>query len=231
MEDTYVNCVACNIDGVAYAAGAYIMNEDDYSKFAAKTHTYTDANGRPVKDSDNETASTDYIFRPSNNISHDTGYILTYNVDNPAVWNNWYTPKDSIYTKKIDTEDYNKLTPEGKKAYDDGPTYRLKGKDNAVLGQREYKKGEIISQDVQTNYPHTTDKPEDQANFEAAFIVTKMETVNVKVGSETVERRLNPGVAVPDSIANLIPGSVDEAYVCTRTVKISDTEFIYKDSR
>ena len=232
VEDTYVNCVACNIDGVAYAAGAYIMNEDDYSKFAAKTHTYTDANGRPVKDSDNETASTDYIFRPSNNISHDTGYILTYNVDNPTVWDNWYTPKEESYRNKIDTEDYNKLNSEGKKAYDDGPTYRLKGEDNAVLGQREYKRGAIISEDIQTNYPYTTDnKPDGQANFEPAFIVTKMETVNVKVGSETVERRLNPGVAVPDSIANLIPGSVDEAYVCTRTVKIGDTEFIYKDSK
>ena len=231
VEDTYVNCVACNIDGVAYAAGAYIMNEDDYSKFAAKTHTYTDANGRPIKDNDNKVASTDYIFRQSNNLSHETGYILTYDVDNPAVWNNWYTPKDSVYTKKIDTDDYNKLTTAKKDLYDDGPTYRLKSGENQVLGQREYKRGDVISKDVKANQPYE-DGTEGQASFEEAFIVTKKETITETVDGVNIKRHLNVGVTVPDSIAKRLPsGSTDSAYICTSTVKLNDTEFIFKGTK
>ena len=231
VENTYVNCMTCKIDGTEYAAGTYIMTDAQYDSFRGSSHTYTDAKNNPIKDNDNKVASTDYIFRQSNNLSHETGYILTYDVDNPAVWNNWYTPKDSVYTKKIDTDDYNKLTTAKKDLYDDGPTYRLKSGENQVLGQREYKRGDVISKDVKANQPYE-DGTEGQASFEEAFIVTKKETITETVDGVNIERHLNVGVTVPDSIAKLLPsGSTDSAYICTSTVKLSDTEFIFKGTK
>ena len=58
----------------------------------------------------------DFVFRSSNNIGHDTGYMLTYRVNNPTVWNTWYTQFDSNTHAKNQT---------GGTGYEDGPTYRL----------------------------------------------------------------------------------------------------------
>ena len=238
VENTYVNCVACTIDGEAYGVGEKIMTDDQYNTFKTKSHTYKDSEGNDVLDGDKNVATTSYIFRPSNNISHDTGYILTYNVTNPEYWNTWYTPKespkDSINTKKIDTDVYKKLSLANKKLYEDGPTYRLKAAEGGgVLGQETYKVGALISKDVQDNYPYTTGtKPDDQADFEPAYIVTKEQSISVTVNGIATERHLYPGVAVSESDLSSLPAnSYDEAYICTRTIKLSDTEFIYKGSK
>ncbi len=235
VEDTYVNCVACTIDGTAYAAGEYIMTASQFNTFKGSSHTYKDADGNDVLDGDNNVATTTYIFRPSNDISHDTGYILTYNVTNPENWDTWYTPKTgSSQSNKIDTKGYEGKSTEEKKSYEDGPTYRLKATTGEeVLGQSPYKVGELISQDVETNYPYATgNKPDGQADFEKAYIVTKEQTISVTVNNTTTERHLYPGVAVSETDkAKLAADSYDEAYICTRTIKLSDTEFIYKDSK
>ena len=42
----------------------------------------------------------DDAFRSSNNMSHNTGYLLTYNVTNPSQWNKWYTKKESSTREK-----------------------------------------------------------------------------------------------------------------------------------
>ena len=33
----------------------------------------------------------EFVYRSSNNMSHDTGYMLTYKVNNPTDWKTWYT--------------------------------------------------------------------------------------------------------------------------------------------
>ena len=234
VEETYVNCVACTIDGTPYGAGEYIMTDRQFDTFKGLAHTYKDADGNDVLDGNNNTANTTYIFRPSNNISHDTGYILTYEVNNPEIWNTWYTPKESTYTDKIDTKAFDDLSLADQGTYYDGPTYRLKAETGEeVLGQRQYKVGEIISQDVQTNYPYTdANKPSGQATFEAAYILTQEQTITETNSGITSNRHLNPGVTVPYSdLSKLDQGSYDEAYICTSTIKLSDTEFIFKNTK
>ena len=248
IENTYVNCVAVNIDNateggepIVYEPGTYVMNESDYQSFG--NHTYTNAEGETILDADKNPATTSYIFRPSNNLGHDTGYILTYQVNNPAAWDTWYTPKnEDSYTYKITKKEYNDTKhPVNKDDYEDGPTYCLdvtklnEGQASAVLGQNAYKVGDLIPQNIETNYPYKNNKPDGQATFERAYIVTDdatiEETTTTENGTVTTNRHLNPGAAIPASKTTGITDKVDEAFICTKTIQITKTDLIYKDTK
>ena len=174
------------------------------------------------------------VFRSSNNVSHDTGYILTYVVDNPNQWNTWYTPKSGTsLSGKVDSEVIKSKT---RSDYEDGPTYTPKT--SGIYGQEEFKVGSIISKTEYDTYQdlrkdHLTSIPKDSAIFKPAYIVTAelLETTN-KSGTEL---RLHKGATLAKedfdaSAWSSISGSVAEAYVATSTVQLSKTEYIYRDS-
>ncbi|MBQ7494560.1 MAG: hypothetical protein IJT75_02150, partial [Bacteroidaceae bacterium] len=235
-----MNCITCKIDGVKYEAGTYVMNETDLATYKAATggHTYTDADGQTIKDANDQPVGDDYIFRLSNNVSHNTGYILTYKVDNPAIWNTWYTPKNNTDGSKITLAAYNELTA-NKDKYEDGPTYRLRATEGGeLLGQRNYEVGDIISEDIQTTYtaiPAGKKPTTGQAVFEQAYVVTQTTTVTVG----TTEHHLNKGTTIIKSDYEdvdhnwlaALQGKVDEAYICTRTIQQTKENLIYKDSK
>ena len=162
----------------------------------------------------------DFVFRSSNNIGHDTGYMLTYRVNNPTVWNTWYTQFDSNTHAKNQT---------GGTGYEDGPTYRLISETGGgVFGQRDYKVSNLISKDVYDTYQnivtsHLGAIPTGQASFESAYLVT-MEYDN---GT----KRLHVGTAVSATEAGSLEGYVAPAYICTATIPLSKTEFIYVNAR
>ena len=229
IEQTYTNCVPVCIDGgTLHEAGTLVMTDTEYEGYG--THTYTDAEGNVILDGDKNPAGKDYIFRESNNASHDTGYLLTYEVNNPSQWDTWYTPKSTSYTNKINTAEYAGLTPIQQADYEDGPTYRLKvATGGEVLGQQSYAVGDLISKNVEDTYQAIPHKPEasTQAEFEAAYIVTKKITV-IESG---VEHNYYPGTTVSETFAADHSGSTAVAYICTKTVKLSDDNLILKDSK
>ena len=71
-----MNVDSCTIDGTPYAAGTYVLEDDKshtptaWDTFKGASHTVKDARGEIVTDLAN-------LFRSSNNISHETGYVLT----------------------------------------------------------------------------------------------------------------------------------------------------------
>ena len=174
----------------------------------------------------------DYVFRPSNNVSHDTGYILTYTIDNPNQWNTWWTPKSgSSLTGKKDSEEIKSLT---KTDYEDGPTYTPNT--TGLYGQNDYNVGSIISKDVYDTYQnmktnHSSDIPSGQATFNEAYIVTaEILEATTKNGTE---QRLHKGTTLAkedytDAQWALISGSVEAAYVVTNTIQLSKTDYIYR---
>ncbi len=107
--------------------------------------------------------------------------------------------------------------------------YRLKGNETAsVLGQREYKVSNLIAKDVYDTYlamasGHPTALPGGQATFESAYIVTQ-EYTNGSV-------HLNVGSSVSATQAASMGGYVAPAYICTSTIQLSKTEFIYVGNR
>ena len=230
VTDTYVVIEDCKIGSTAYPEGTVLL-KSEYEALKPNgvkpTVTYMEGN---VEKYDGD---FDYFFRSSNNLSHDTGYILTYNVNNPTVWNKYYTPNSGSKDNKITIAAYNALESLNDKAnYTDGPTYTPVN--SGLYGQQEYKVSDIITKEVYDTYQaaktaHSNAIPANQAVFEKAYVVTSyLETVNKK----NVDQRLQEGARLCESDYTTerwssMSGSVKEAYVCTNTIQLSKTEFIY----
>jgi hypothetical protein len=172
-------------------------------------------------------------------VSHDTGYILTYEVNNPSIWDNWYTPKTGDKNGKKTSQEYSIMDAATKANYEDGPTYHLDPTkvtgDGILLGQRDYKKEELIPLDVYSTYQNAKKKLtddavlKDSAHFEKAYIITNKITVT----EDGHERHYNPGVAVSYTFANEHGIAIEdnEAYICTNSIQVTKEEMIYKNSK
>ena len=252
VDQTYVTITDCTVgegqSAVNYPAGTVLLPDDyDALKSAAATATI---DGKSVKavtqtvDGVTKNLAFDYVFRSSNNMGHDTGYLLTYKVNNPTEWNTWYTKDAGAWNNKLSSEEYT-----NQDGYDDGPTYHLNiGGDGLVLGQQDYNLGNLIPEETYLIYEGSQTNPEKypgikskiptgqqnaQAAFERAYMVTKELTATKKDGTQ---QHLNPGVPVAQSEYttgqwSAMSGSVAEAYICTSTIQLSKTEFIYLNTR
>ena len=221
VSDTYV-LKDSESESKFYPAG-YVMLPAEYKHFkdiaadhevdgetvkAVKKAT-KDANGNPVvvKDKNNNDVYVGFYdaFRSSNNLSHGTGYQLTYNVTNPGVWDKWYTKKESENREKNQT---------GGNDYESGPTYHPTT--SGLYGQQDYDINAIIPEKTFNDYQSLTNKPaEGQAIFKAAYLVTKECTSN--------NQHYYPGAPVSE----VITGCTALAYVSTATIQLSPTEYIY----
>ena len=197
-----------------------------------------------VKDKENNDVylAFDDAFRSSNNLSHDTGYLLTYKVNNPSKWDTWYTKREEAEHSKIQKgdSDYDNHPTD----YEDGPTYRLKTTSGEVLGQLDYKVGDIISKDVEDGHKDIRDnhsawitanaQTHPQATFEPAYIVTNEAgissqnwnygyTINASAVADKNENTY--------TIKSQYTGSVAPAFICTSTIQMDKAEFIYLNSK
>ena len=223
VPETYVTIGDCKVNGTPYAEGTVLL-PDQYDELKNSNPQVTyEEDGVEKNDK-----GFDYFFRSSNNLSHDTGFILTYKVNNPTPWDTWYTKYSGSQTDKKQTAE---------DGYNNGPTYRLIG-DGGLLGQREYKESDVISENVHTTYQEAkttmTNKgiaiPDGQAAFETAWVVTSV--VNVTDGTST--RRLNPGAVISATERTnygLNDGNSSPAYICTSTIQLDATTYIYQGSK
>ncbi len=246
VDDTYVVTADCTYGTgetpVTYKAGTVLLPSEYESLKASapkKKLEEDDVAETPYvhhvsKDKD---VDFDFVFRPSNNVSHDTGYILTYNIDNPNQWNTWYTPKvGTSLTGKKDSEEIKSpsITPSD---YEDGPTYTPNA--TGLYGQQDYAIGSIISNEEYTTYgtaySQLTDAEKtalgDQAEFYPAYIVTAdvLETTN----KNSTAQRFHKGATLAEqdydpTTWTSMSSSVAPAYVVTSTIQLSKTEFIYR---
>ena len=219
VDETYVTIADCKYsseDANVIPAGTVMLPSEYETLKAAHPQVYH------VEKQEN--VPFDFVYRSSNNMSHDTGYMLTYKVNNPTDWNTWYTKvasADPVADKKQTADD----------GYEDGPTYHLKNTSTGgVLGQREYVVSNLIAEGVyntyntmKTTHPEAVADLGEQADFEEAYIVTK-EYTNGNV-------HLNVGSSVSKTQADDMTGYVAPAFICTSTIQLSKTEYIYVGNR
>ena len=238
VDQTYVTIADCTVgaDNVAIANGSVMLpgnssTEGTYEYYKNLAQSKSLEEGEPeVKYVHNTTTGQDvafdFVFRSSNNLSHDTGYMLTYRVNNPTDWNTWYTESVSSTSTHVKNQT-------GGSGYEDGPTYYLTSESGGVFGQREYKVSNLISEEVYDTYQnivtnhsgdiHSGDIPSGQAAFEEAYLVT--------TEYDNGTKRLHVGAAVSATEAASMEGYVAPAYICTATIPLSKTEFIYVGTR
>jgi len=211
VDATYITTAECKIGDKTISADSVFLPNDYQALKNANSTVYHVALEKDV--------DFDFVFRSSNNIGHNTGYMLTYKVNNPTDWNTWYTKYEDESHAKNQT---------GGTGYENGPTYCLTGGSGGVFGQREYKVSNLISKDVYDTYQnivenHSGDIPAGQAEFEVAYLVTSEYDNGTK--------RLHVGSAVSETEAATLEGYVDSAYICTSTIPLSKTQFIYVGNR
>ena len=233
VEKTYVTIADCKIGETEYPEG-YVMLPSEYTSLKAS------APKKDIEDDDSSAAvpsvyhvakqkdvAFDFVFRSSNNLSHHTGYILTYKVNNPTEWNTWYT-------KFVGSENEKQQEEYDEDESSTGPTYHLTSETGSVLGQRKYEVGNLISKEVEDIYQavvnnYSSALPTGQATFEPAYIMTE----NATVTEGTTTTHLHPGATVSKTYRNDhgLEGSTSVAYVVTSTIQMSNTEFILLDTK
>jgi len=211
VDQTYVTTAECKIGEETFPADSVFLPTDYNALKVAHPTVYHVAKQEDVP--------FDFVFRSSNNLGHDTGYMLTYKVNNPTDWSTWYTQAESSTHAKTQTRT---------SGYEDGPTYYLNGETGGVFGQREYKATNLISKEVYDTYQnivtnHSADIPAGQATFQEAYLVT--------TEYDNGTKRLHVGSAVSATEAASMTGYVAPAYICTATIPLSKTEFIYVNAR
>ena len=230
VPNTYVNCVTCQVDGVTYEAGTYVMDDTDFDAFKAykdannKPHQIRDASGEMFKDDDGNDIGLTYVFRSSNNISHKTGYVLTFDMNSPKKWDDYYTSVNSA--QKISKAEYEALlaaapTEAAKQdiinAWREGPTFTPTT--SGVYGKREYKAGDVITKAAYDNAGEGKDK------MKRAYVATQ--TVTYTYGDK--QKTMNPGAAISATEWGAIgtaQSSFAEALFVTNTVKLSKDEYM-----
>ena len=233
VDETYVTTTECKIGSTTYAKGSvFLPSEIETLKANAETKTIDGESVKAVYHTDKGAyvAFTD-VFHPSNNISHDNGYILSYDVTNPTDWNSYYSPIAG--GAKITAAQYNKLSDNDKKAYIQAPTYSPD--DTNVYGQRQYNTGEIITKGIKDAYDaipqNVISSLSGQAQFERAYVLTKR--VTVQNPEDNTESYLNEGyvMSATDYTNKEIGANGAVAYFCTNALELKrdgyDDNLIY----
>ena len=230
VRETIINADSCTVNGVPYPAGTYVLENDprkaktEWAAFQEAEPTVKDAKGQVVTD-------LTTLFRSSNNVGHDTGYVLTFDMNSPKDWGDWYSPLtgkstytvngDVVTTNRKKVEEYEELSD--KDQYREGPTYTLKpGEESGLYGQRNYTEGEIISEETYLDYTTTVSQmppgqaPTGQATVELAYIA------KVDVGTTQA------GTAISKSAYEALTDKSNyaKAKLCVNTFQYGEEDYI-----
>lgn len=221
VKETITNVDTCKINGVDYPKGTYALlppegeatttDAIDALKDLIATNKVIDKKGKTV------TEFSD-MFRLSNNISSTTGYVLTFDMDSPKDWDDYYIAKSG--TTKISKAAYDALTKEQQANYIEGPTFKLKNGTSTLYGQREYEADDIIRGDVYDDYQtaknYLGDNPPKQAVVTRAY-VAKQSVGNIEAGSAISATAYG---ALADK------SNYKEALLCTGTVQLGENKYL-----
>ena len=230
-ESTYVCTSAATYNGHEYKVGDIFLYKpyDIYvctQTFTKDSKTYTE--GETVitatdyeKLDDNAQSNFTVVFNPSNAISNSEGFVLTFDWDNPDIWNDYYhapTTTDKIRASLKGSEQENWIA---------SPSFLCN--QNGVYGQRKYNEGDIIGKtafDEQDNLG--SNKPKDgQADFNVAYVAKEncKFTLNIDGKEKTFE--YVKGACITKEEYDAL-GSAQSyfalGYLCTETFSVIEDE-------
>ena len=201
-----------------HKAGEVLAGETAYNTLSAQS--WFDAKG--------ETLAGTKAFRVTNDLTHSKGFELAVTLDNPAIWDEYFTDPATGVT-----------VPKASKDGDDllGPTFKLNGTNNSyVFGQKEYILGDLVEEGIVYNYENglsTTAKDNidtsvyPQADFEPAYLA--LEECYITVNTDQSVHVVKNG-AIPESYYNQLSNEAktnfEEAHILTTTVQLTDQHLL-----
>ena len=175
VDTTYVamaDCKATSSDSTIYSKGTVML--------PAKYDSLLQTSPRVIQLSTGVDTLLTALIRPSNNMSHNNGFALTFELTNPQVLDAYYTPISGTGVKLNATE-FDKQIKNGAINSDDyysAPTYKATA--TGVFGQRQFDRGDIITartydgfktiEKLKGNIVYDDSK---DAKFDTAFVLTQ----------------------------------------------------------
>ena len=208
VDSTYVAIAEFSINGNVFAKDT-VLDRTRYDALAA-------VNDSVLHIAKNKKVAISEVFRLSNNMSHNKGYALTLDMNNPEVWNTYYTNKEDYTDKRLTkaSDDYIK-----------SPTYRVLN--GGIYGRKDYDRGDIITEDVYSTYQklkkaHTELDLSDSAHFELAYVMSE----DWSIQNDVSVRYFNKGLVMAESDwrADGIGNKADTALFCVETWKLQHPE-------
>lgn len=218
VDETYVSIAECTVgtgtSAKTYAKGTVLSGADYqtlYDGLGTEKTVHHVAKGISVPVTD--------VFHPSNNMSHDNGFALTLEMNNPVVWDKYYTSPSGLTKTNTATN-----------GYKNAPTYKVQT--SGIYGQRTYGHGDIITKDVYDTYQAMVNNenitlPDNQATFEEAYVMTE----DWSKEFDGIIRYFNKGLVMPktDWTNNGIGGKAGPALFCTETWKLHNDDLLLLD--
>ncbi len=204
-------------EGDALTAAEYaaiqMKNSDDTDMKAV----YED--GTPIYKPDGTTQMTvKECFTITNEVSRDKGYLLTLDLDNPNVWDKYYTSISGATS--ITKDEWDKKTDAQKADYIEAATFKCVAA--GTYGQAYYNVGDIISESTYAAQDALGEHaPASQAQFKAAYIAK----VDCKVGDTNYQKGASISEDTYTGMSDDDKGHFEKAYVCVNTFSISEREY------
>ena len=230
VEETYVVIDSCKVNGTLHVKGEVLL-PSEYNTLKNTTPMVVTYEEGDVWKSDDD-HGFDYFFRSSNNLSSNTGYVLTYDVNNPMVWNNYYTeieaPGQANMLNATEFADGKKMdgTSIDKEDYIKGPTFTPKTGKTAVYAQQTCKFGDIIFARTKTNYDTNVIKHITYEAVPNGEALTEGKTYYTNVNEKYVAH-VATGDEVSDGSNYYTNGQAivtEQAYIVTKEFSVKDDD-------
>ena len=246
VDETYVAICDAKIAGTEYQKGHVLLPADYESLVTASGNVayIKDINGNYQEDNDAYKETTKNVFRISNEISHDAGYLLTFDISNPLEWDNYYTQLnkgDGNIVKMLESEYKAKLEAGTINAQDYTIAPTLLCTQSGIYGQREYAMDDLVNEAVYNSQKGIAESSnsniqsaynaikKNQAQFSPAYVVTADELsfthadkdYHMFVGSY-ISKDLYE--ALDESLKKT--SNFEPAYICINTIEVADKEYV-----
>ena len=230
-EMNYVAVCDATVGGTPYKKG-HVLTPSEYTTLVASY-----PNGSIVEDNNSKEIPTTDVFRITNELSHEAGYLLTFDITNPSIWDDYYTKLDgSSNITKIPESEYNKLDASLKKDYTEAPT--LLCTQSGIYGQRNYEMDALVGKAVIDSKNNISDaiwsQYESSLGQQAAFEPAYVATDEVWFHYDSKDYHMFKGSYISNTTYDVLgtSGQTDAqakfapAYLCINTIEVADKEYI-----
>ena len=217
--------------------GIYVCTND----FSAGGTDYSEGDAIPSSTylalTDAQKANFASLVHESNSISHDRGFLLTFDWDNPDIWNDYYQWEVGTATSpntqlmRLSANSNPDVTPDN---YIVSPTFKCNT--TGIYGQLNYTRGDLIDGIVYNYQSQITadlasnniedDPRTGQAQFDVAYVATE----NCSFTDNGQSYNYVKGAAIPYTLYDSFVDAAnknhfDVGYLVTETYQVSESQF------
>ena len=228
----YGNTVYTLNDPISYWDWTQLTNDTQRGYFVDETYiaqpgSTTYAEGSVIGKDKYDGLSDDekQYYRISNEMSHDNGYLLTFDMTNPLEWDTYYTKSTNSGDKLLGSA-LKDLDQNVQDTYLQAPT--IKCNVGGIYGQRSYEMGDNVGQAVIDGHAEIVRDYSSLlvagslADFEEVYIAKE----DVIIGQVTYVEGSSIGRTIFNGLDAQQQSAFDRAYLCINTIEVAEKDYV-----